>query len=889
MALKKTGSVYTLTYSEMHGVDFTPDCDEHCFAYLENMYRDREGGGEGIETFPGFRKTAAFDAPIYAIHPHPTEKEALLIHAGNGLYNYPIADRDTGNAPVRCTATGVELARRESRSALAGGCLWLADGARYTCLDRDGLRAVEAAAYRPTIYADGEALEQPNLLTPLAYESFGLFDLDAYAYHTEAGFTYKLLPDGRCYIEHYTGNDQLVVLPVEASIGGRRYAVTGVAGGAFAGNRRITTLIVPIEIRELAPAAFVEMYLLNTVVLAGGVTHLPDSCFSDCNRLETLYIGVGLESLSTSALRNTSLTAVHFAGDATEFLRIEGHDMLRGTGESSPMHYLSAYRYRHCYFPLHGAVTSVTDYALDGAAPDPALHITIVSDTSGNRISGIRINAEDATQLYGKTLTVGVHLADGFSSTLQGEHPDFSDSGRAAINGCRLICRYDGRLFLSGNPALPGRVFYTGRRRDGQADPGYIGLYQHFVDGDGKSEVRALLSTATGLLVMTEDSLQGPTIFRHEGVDTESDVLPRIYPVTEALSDVGAVGDAILFHDDPLFLSKRGLEAVEPVTLSLAQERRLAHRSGRVDPLLQCEDLAACRLFRFGTYLGISAPSGHIYLADGYERARGNRSTGYDWYYLSDIGSYKNQYDRYRYVTHEIPAPLIGESVYQRLTGTYLPIVLSDTPGYTDDYNYVLNATVNDFPFTFLKIDGRAVLVDTDGEKMGGELQPATAFAECGGLLFFGTIDGGLFILNTDKRAPDGSIPRQWYSFNGRAYRSACATRSEDGSLPHLQKSTLRGEGAIRLQAMTGSRVEVLEAIDGRAPCAIDTLYGGRLDFCETDFATTEYGTGRTVTLRLREPAGRWVERAIHLVSTEYMRPFGVISIAYRYRVAGRI
>lgn len=890
MSFKKSSSVYTVTYSDMHGVDLSPEGSENCYAYLENMYRDREGGGEGIETVPGFRKLAGLSGKIHAIHPHPTEADTLLLHAGSGLYRYPIAWRDTDTPPEQYA--GSELADRESRAAMLGGGLYLADGARYRRLLGGAPEAIDEVAYRPTVYADGEPFEQPNLLSPHAYEEYHLYDLAEHAYHTEEGFTYDLLPDGRCLISGYLGKAPLVVLPIEATVGGQRYPVTGVASSAFLGNATIRILIVPKEITELAPVAFAEMQALTTVVLTGGVAHLPNACFLNCPRLTTLYLGLGVREISASAFRDTALTDVHFAGDAIAFMDVVGHESLRTVGDGSPMHYLSAYRPRHCLFPLCSRVREIEAVTLDGVAlPTDGIYmetLTKATPGEGDPTIAIRLSVEDGALLYGKTLRIAVTLELDPADTLSGAHPTYTGDCPSAVNGCRLIAQYDGRLFLSGNPDLPGTVFYTGRRADGEADPTYIGLYQHFTDGGG-SGVRALLATATHLLVLTEDSLHGPCIYRHEPQDTEHDLLPRIYPVSDSLSDVGAVGDAILFYDDPLFLSRRGLEAVEAVTMTLSQERRLAHRSARIDPLLQKEDLSRCRFFRFGTYLGIAATGGRVYLADGYERSKGNRSAGYDWYLLNEIGGYGYEKRRYRYVTYQMPEPLVGEMIYPRLGGTPLPIVLSDTAGYADESDYIVSGLVNGYSFAYQKKDGNAVLVDNDGEKLGEDFSPACAFLECGGLLFFGTEGGELFVFNTDKRAPDGSIPRRFYSFNGHAYRSAYATRSEDGGMPHLRKQTLRGEGAVCLQAMAGSRVTVKVATDGGDPRTVDTLYSGRLDFCETDFATAEYGTGRIATLPLREPPSPFVRRAIHLVSEEYMRPFGVISIAYRYRVAGRI
>ena len=56
MALKKSGytqgSQYTVCYTGMRGVDFSSENrngKRYRYAYLENMYRDYSGGGEGTE------------------------------------------------------------------------------------------------------------------------------------------------------------------------------------------------------------------------------------------------------------------------------------------------------------------------------------------------------------------------------------------------------------------------------------------------------------------------------------------------------------------------------------------------------------------------------------------------------------------------------------------------------------------------------------------------------------------------------------------------------------------------------------------------------------------------------------------------------------------------
>ena len=49
------------------------------------------------------------------------------------------------------------------------------------------------------------------------------------------------------------------------------------------------------------------------------------------------------------------------------------------------------------------------------------------------------------------------------------------------------------------------------------------------------------------------------------------------------------------------------------------------------------------------------------------------------------------------------------------------------------------------------------------------------------------------------------------------------------------------------------------------------------------------YHGGTYFHFALRIGARRWLEQQLYFVSEEYQRPFGLISITYRYRTAGRI
>ena len=882
----------------MKGVDFSTEPSQispHHFSYLENMYRDYAcGNAAGVETIPGYRKAATLGEGIHALHPHPTVKSRMLIHAGSKLFSFDKTEGEEGfPAPEAIPfSPSFSLAKQKSRSTVLDGKLYLVDGKTFSVFDGTSLRKNAQKPYVPCLYFDGEPYEQKNLLIGEGYEKYHLFDLDALRYETVEGLSYTINYEGLCLVSKYVGNEETVVIPREITLNERRHVVAGIASDAFRGNATVATLVLPEGMQRVRVSACAGMSALKTVVLSSTITDLEADAFANCPLLKEVYLGRALRKIHVHAFRNTTVETVHYAGDATEYMAIDGYTVLStNTAPTRVFNYMSIYSTVRYRIPLCSRATSCTNETLDRAA------FTVYESVSGHPhykkaedgstyIDYYYLQAGRESELYGRTFCITVRWENVFPPELQSIYPSYQKSGKEAVNDCTLIASFDGRLFLSGNPSLPGLVFYTARRSDGSHDASYIGEYNRILDGDGATEVRALLPTPSFLLVLTEGTPHASCVFRHEGQDTESGVVPRIYPVVEGAGEIGCIGDAVLFYNDPLFLSKYGLEAVEAVSFSLSQERRTVHRSEAVDARLCREDLTRAQFFRFGTYLGIATPEGHVYLADGRERAQKNASTGYDWYYLSDIGVYRGQEPRYRTVAGELPQNLRGATVS---IGNQSRILQTSSIAEYVDLETVYSATENGVPFCYVIRNSLPYLVDSDGEYHGGSFEAATAFLECDSLLFFGTPTGDLMVFNTDKRAEDGVIPRRYYTFNNRAYLSGCATKNDNCGKPNYRKTTLRSGGAVKLKSMSGGKISVRVRTDLGVWKEADTLYGGRTDFSETDFASAEFLSSSDTLVPLRVSAGRWLEQQLYFVSEEYQRPFGIISITYRYRTAGRI
>ncbi len=888
---KSKSYVYNMIYPEFCGADFSEDpslISPRHFAYLENMYRDYGTTAvAGAETIPGFRRLRTFDGPIYGIYPSP-QGDGLTVHAGQGLYQLTREEFDTEKEPQALTAKNrAALAACRSEAVLLDRRLLLLDGEHYLIADGKEYSPAEEIAYLPTLYADDVRTEQKNLLTREYYEERQLFDIASFGYGT-AKLQYTVTLDGLCYVSGIYGSDSTVVIPSRVKLGKREYAVSGVETDAFRNNATIKTLIVSAGVCDLQMRAFFGMTALETVVLPEGIVRIPIQCFSDCPLLQTLYLPTSLASVESYAFSGTSLTAVHYRGSAEEYASIEGTEQifpLSNPGNCT-LYPMSGYEKVYACIPLHEKAEAVLSVTLDGEtlfSTGSGVRWAIEADYTG-KIFGLRLEADNESALYGRLLRIRLRGKDDFASQLAAGGWKYTGSSVDAIRRCRKICRFDGRIFLTGNPDLPGMVFYSQPTRAGVVDPTYFGCYNYFTDGNGVAEVRAMTPLGAFLFIFTAEYPGEASLFCHQGQDGPSDVMTRIYPVTEGIGDAGCSGGATTFGDEVVFLSQRGLTAVE--YHGVAYERSLTHRSGAVDRPLCAEALSEATLFRFGTYLGIGV-NGHIYLADGRCTETRDGHTEYTWYYLSDIGIYEGQTDRYRYLS-SLPSGLIGKKI--RIGEEEREPALSEREYYADGEEvYSVRTTDGEAEVFYVLRDGTPYLVDTDGEKYGGVFHPASVFCGIDGLLFFGTDSGSLALFNTDKRGVDGRIPREWYTFNGRAYFSGCATRSENCSLPHLAKNTVRGYSVIKLKNMPGERVYARVRTDRDDWEDCDVLYGGTTEYGEYDFSVTDFASGAVRTVHLDEKKKHWAEKQYYFFSEEYQRPFGLVSVAYRYSVAGRI
>lgn len=197
------------------------------------------------------------------------------------------------------------------------------------------------------------------------------------------------------------------------------------------------------------------------------------------------------------------------------------------------------------------------------------------------------------------------------------------------IRNCRLAAVYDDRLFMSGDPSSPGVSRYSAAD-----DPAYFGDLSYSRVGGGERAINGLLVVFDRLFSLCDNK-----VFTQQGEDSGDNLVSRIYPVSGGAECSGAIAPFCCanFRDDPVFLSRMGLEGVDRLT-NYESERYVGHRSSTVDGRL-CREASPENAYccEYGGYLLILL-NGRIYLADSRLTDRG----GYEWFYWEDIGLYEN-------------------------------------------------------------------------------------------------------------------------------------------------------------------------------------------------------------------------------------------------------
>ena len=966
------GTVYRSTYTGLRGVELCSDPSEISHAHftaLENMWCDPLAGENALtETFPGYRVFTRLGAPILGIYSQTVAGVTyLLVHAGERLYrfeerlrNFPITLSSLSPLPVTVAAqTGCAFAFGEMLCLLIGG--------EYLCIDKEGgVRSVvrDGLAYVPTTYYNGEALEQRNLLSERVRHSFSA-DGPYEAVVGEEGLIFTVLNEESktccAQISEKHRHAGKVVVPATTTLGAEVYTVTAIAARGFMGMTSLRSITLPHTLKVIGPRAFYGDTALQTVTIPQSNAAIGSEAFYACLSLERLFLGgTALHTVGAGAFSScNALKTVRYAGTAEEYLAIQmvegdtlsSGDITKEYEDSTPFEdHTAFFRY-----PIKERCTEVLGASLgklsleENFLPEGDVLIRYQPISEDGYITSVEVTVSDADFLADKTLTLTLALAPTEFSL-----PDIAEgslSGDKALTGCRAVAEYDGRTFFTGNPVLPNTVFYSGLDDSGVSNPFYVGCLNYFNDGMGRTKNGGLLVTGGLLCVLKEDEGGEGCVFFHAPKDTGENLLPRIYPVVSSLPGVGILGGGAYFAEEAVFLSKKGLFAVEGYGREEG-ERSIAPRSTAVGTRLCKEDLSRARMAVFEGILYLLC-DGCVYLADSRRRTRyAAGAYEYEWYLLSGIGSHPGDTPLYRYSS---PLPYGAEAWEIEVH----PDVGAEASGEI----YSVTAESGESLY-YVKNEAGRFLVDCDGERHGGTFYPATCLFATDKALYFGTEEGALGCFNTDKRGqhlyrpvksmhyiltengkflplnapihaffsedmvetmplyakdanggvlmhrgttvfrdgdmavlaypieeslPENGIHRYYYSYDGHAYPALCATAVDDGGILGTAKETLPHTAAVKLRAREGSRVSHYVRTDRHPFLLSEYISGAPADAGDSDFTAFDFHSEDFAVYPLRERERGWCYKQYLFACEEHRAPFGIFSFSYAFCTKGRI
>ncbi len=886
-------SEYTTTYSGMRGVDFDASTEKGRtrFAHLENMYRDYDGEEARIESIPGFRRLIQCNGKINAIFIQKTSlgKRNLIVHAATKLYRIMLDDKN-GVADMEEIGTIDDF---QSHAFSYGYDLYLLDGTKmWKIPERGAAIAVGepgAMPYVPTTFNNGLEYEQRNLLTDRFKERTLMSATDVFTSGSHEIY-YRITDAQKRFCAAVGISDSFefgpLHIPSYVDIGGEKFRVTEIADAAFINNVNINSVKLNEGITRIGRDAFSGCTSLYNFFGCENLVSIDESAFSGCVFMGQVYIGRDFERFGKDAFLGCDrLTNVYYSGNTDHFDLIENSSAIGNAKISKreiPKNIVLD-------IPIKTPTLDIESVTVDG-------RMTSYSSVRDNgKITSVIISASDKRALEGKEIIVnGVADPNAYSGSYGVQDlfssPGYDGTGAEAVNECRICECFDGRIFLSGNPRLPNTVIYSARNQTGSNDPLYFGTLNYFNDGTGTFPVVSMLAAGDSLSVFKSDDDGGGSIFYHTPKSTESSILPRVYPVSYVHCGIGALGESISFFDDPVFISRCGLYALDKKTINL--ERSVTCRSHNINPRLLSERLSQVKLGKWRGYLVLSV-DGRIYLAD--SRAMFQHECGsyeYEWYYLSGIGTYENATRVYRYASI---APA-GCSVHPSPEGKVEATVMSEKGSDGELVYYTLE-------------NGIKYSVYPTEEYEGGTFYPATVLLTTeDDLLVFGTDDGSICIFNNDMRGTAPPYIREdddfdekeyrlkygrlihpyYYRFNDRTPTYSLKTVLDNCGIPHLTKSTVKHSLSIKMSARGSGSVICEVGTDKSGYSENARIPNAEIDFSSFDFAYLAFETADHFTVPISEKEKDWIEKEIAISSSDGA-PIAIYSMSYRFNVKGRI
>lgn len=834
--------------------------------YTENMY-PAKGSEPCLESIPGVRTLCDLGKKIQGLyHWHTANGEDyLIIHSGTYLYR--ITESDIGE--LATVEPLLQIGTKKCAFAQMNSTLYVFCGTLTAEIRADGTyrtMSTEEGSFGhvPITYINGQINEPRNLFNERFMEKYTIEVVDDLSYGTPE-LIYSITDKDKklCAVTGICpGYSSTIYIPRYKKLNGINHLVTEVAPNAFSNKSNITKIITNRGLERIGSAAFISMPNLSEVYLSDSVKELGEYSLSLCENLSHIYIGTGLKSIGKAAFLGCGNLSVDYAGSSQMMEQIENNSLLTGAEISYHVRRDTITFVLPVFTPfkiMHKLTLNASPATYDFI--DPAQGLIITADISA---------------VTGKTYTVTCSAKR--SGKIFDQYPKTSLTPIHIISGCTVAYSYGGRIFLSGNPELPGAVFYSDTLADGTVSPVYFSDNSYFIAGSAQANVTAMTTIGSALAVFTEKRGTEENVFLYKPAQANG---KTIFQKTSVLSHC-SITDAMNFRGEAIFASTDRISTFRGTSGKCTAFETV---SDPIQGLLSDESAEVC-ISEWDDFLAIGIGE-KLFLADYSERISVNGTGSYDWYYIRGAAGYKNDLPLDIYADE----PYSGISVNSEKAGSPIPeeAMLKSVALENGEFIY------------FIEENGEKIRVYRTPYRYGGEPEKITSLANFGGRLLIGTECGKINTFNHDMTgiAPNhikqaqgfdadeyqaesaGTLHPFYYTFCGHIPNYRVITSDDDGERFYLGKRMVKGSAVISFKPISG-RIRCDMIFDGDKRVSLGSISTASLDFSDFNFGNAALSGAKKAFTAAKSSESDW-NTVCFSIASEELSPFGIYSIAYRY------
>ena len=107
--------------------------------------------------------------------------------------------------------------------------------------------------------------------------------------------------------------------------------------------------------------------------------------------------------------------------------------------------------------------------------------------------------------------------------------------------------------------------------------------------------------------------------------------------------------------------------------------------------------------------------------------------------------------------------------------------------------------------------------------------------------------------------------------------------------VPHLTKNTIKRSTVIKTKSFRNSAVKIKVRTNKNPYKQIARINNALFSFEDMDFTDFTFNTTEQSLFAVKEKEKQWVEKQYYIYSDEYMKPFALYYVSFRYQIIGRL